>query len=82
MAQMTPDTLFGPVFIVAGLSIKYFVDHTYIYKKILASTHMKKTHLWPKLWIWHCLIPFSSLWLFGGSCCCCDVVSTQKKHNI
>ena len=42
-AQTTPDTSFGPVFIITSLFVKYYKDHTYIlYKKVLASIKNRK----------------------------------------
>ena len=41
-AQTTSDASFGPIFIIASLFVKYYVDHTYIlYKKVLVSIKNK-----------------------------------------
>jgi hypothetical protein len=37
MAQTTPDASFGPIFVVAGLPVEFFVEYIYIYKKVLVS---------------------------------------------
>ena len=41
-AQTTPDVSFGPIFIIASLFVKYYVDHTYILYKVLASIKNRK----------------------------------------
>ena len=61
IAQTTADALFGPIFVAAAPPIAYFVDYHYICYKLLVSKKeemKKKTHLWPKQHIWHCLGPF------------------------
>ena len=60
MAQTMPDVLFGPVFVATTPPVVYFIDYNYIcYKLQLVSKKeeemKKKTHLWPKQHIWHCL---------------------------
>jgi hypothetical protein len=56
MAQMTLDTSFGPVFVMAAIPAVYFV--IIIYKVLVRIRKIqRRTHLWPKQRVWHRLGP-------------------------
>ena len=72
---MMPDTSFGPVFIIASLFVKYYVDHTYIlYKKVLASIkNWKKNSPMAQTTPDALFGPVFIMVVFGGSGHCCNV---------